>query len=266
MSKNNYKVIKHVVQKGNFFYGKIAQKRFICEEKYFIPSIEKLLVNPDYYLENEKCHLLKNKPNDTTTVGYIEIDGLKLVIKRYNIKNFVHLLRKFWRTSKAMINWKNSLYLHKVEITTLHPIAMIEERFCFGLFRSKAYFISLYVDAHKAVDYFAQDSKDKNQWQEAMLNIIDLMQKLYKAKIKHDDLQCGNMLILDAKPLLLDLDHMKVYSKFNMFFKRAWQEDIDHFVKLLHENQSQEAGVLFDALLEASNICKTRPRKSKVAN
>lgn len=250
MLKNNYKIEKKIIQKNDLIYGKIADKHFICKEQYFTPAFEKLLCNPDYYLESIGYSFFKHRPNDTTTVGCIDIDDTKLVIKRYNIKSFQHLLRKFWRKSKAMVNWENSFYLQKANIDTLNPIAVIEERFFCGLFRSKAYFISLYVDGIKAVDYFFATSQYQNEWQTTMLNIIALMQKLYQARIQHDDLQCGNMLIIDQKPLLLDLDHMKVYGKNNVLFKKYWKKDVEHFQQLLLENQGENASALFSELLQ----------------
>ncbi|MFH4146434.1 hypothetical protein WAI91_20980, partial [Acinetobacter baumannii] len=51
----------------------------------------------------DKGHLYKT--GGAASVGRVEISGRTLVIKRYNIKNFSHWLKRFWRPSRAWHSW-----------------------------------------------------------------------------------------------------------------------------------------------------------------
>jgi len=121
-----------------------------------------------------------------------------------------------------------------MDILTVTPVAMIEQRFAF--LRSTAYFISEYVNSSRCCDYFGVESTPVSQWETVMQNIVVMMRKMYQAKIEHDDLQWGNLLIVDEQPLLLDLDHMTVHTHHGLVYQRAWQRDIEHFKQFLARN------------------------------
>lgn len=217
---------------GKTIYGKINDKYFICYEKYFTASMQEFLCAPDRYLDSSPHFFFKSTASDTTTVGMVVLDGKEFVVKRYNIKSFSHFLRKFWRQSNATRTWKNTHYLQQVGISTLTPVAVVEQRIA-GLLRGKAYFISEYVNGVCGVDYFAAKNKPTLQWQKVMQNIVAMMQQMYQAKIEHHDLQWCNILIVDDQPLLLDLDHMKVHKRNNGLYRRVWRRDVEHFKELL---------------------------------
>lgn len=218
------------------FYEQTNSKFFCCYRKYFSVNMHKCLQNPDYYLNKSSLFFFDKKFGDTTTVGLVNLDRNKVVIKRYNVKSWRYFLRRSWRKSKAVISWENTHYLIKNRIDTVLPIAVIEYRYIF--LRGTTYFISELAEGVNGIDYFSIDATPTAQWQTVMHNIIVMMHKLYQAKIAHNDLQWGNILIVGEHPLLLDLDHMKVYKEHSKRYKRAWQRDVEHFKKFLAVNPS----------------------------
>ena len=230
---------KHCIENNNenMIVGRVKDNYFVCYAKYFNWKMRDFLHMPDKYLASSSGPFFKSAIGDTTTIGVAVISDQEFVIKRYNIKSVGHFLRKCWRRSKAKVSWENIHCLCQNGIATVTPVAMIELRTIFRL-RSKAYFVTEYVHGTRGCDYFSMDATPTAQWQTVMHNIIVMMHKLYQAKIAHNDLQWGNILIVGEHPLLLDLDHMKVYKEHSKRYKRAWQRDVEHFKKFLAVNPS----------------------------
>jgi tRNA A-37 threonylcarbamoyl transferase component Bud32 len=150
-------------------------------------------------------NLLKN--SNTCTVALVEMDDKKIVIKRYNIKNFWHGISRAFRQSRAAASWANAHRLKILKIATAKPIALIEHR-SLGVFRGKAYFLAEYTDAPDVAQYFAQ-TQNKSQRAEAVKNIATLFYKLYLLHISHGDMKATNIKMQGAQPLLIDLDSMR---------------------------------------------------------
>jgi hypothetical protein len=117
-------------------------------------------------------------------VSLAEIDGIKTVIKRYNIKSFWHGINRACRQTRAAGSWANAHRLNILGIATPKPIALIEERF--GYFRGKAYFLSEYLDAPDASTFFAQIKNKKSQ-AEAIQNIVEMFYRMYLLKLSHGE-------------------------------------------------------------------------------
>jgi hypothetical protein len=62
------------------------------------------------------------------------------------------------------------------------------------------------------------------------------MKKLKTKYISHTDFHHNNMVMIDDKVLLLDLDHMKQYKFLKWLYAKAHQKDITQFMKYLGEN------------------------------
>ena len=164
-------------------------------------------------------NLLKN--GNTCTVALTEIDGKKIVIKRYNIKSFWHGVSRAFRQTRAAVSWANAHRLNILGIATAQPIALIESR-KFGYLRSNAYFLAEYIVAPDAresdsapnVDeYFAQ-TQDKAQRAEAVKNIVTLFYKLFLLQISHGDMKASNIKMQSTQPVLIDLDSMRQHCTY----------------------------------------------------
>jgi tRNA A-37 threonylcarbamoyl transferase component Bud32 len=178
-------------------------------------------------------NLLKN--GNTCTVALTEIDNKKLVVKRYNIKNFWHGLSRAFRPSRAAASWANAHRLIILDIATARPIALYEQRkfsFLLGGLRGKAYFLAEHLDLPDVAEYFAQ-TKNKSQRAEAVKNIVTLFYRLYLLYISHGDMKATNIKMLSTQPALIDLDSMRQHRKTNSAahvrdlqrFMQNWQND-----------------------------------------
>ena len=167
------------------------------------------------------------KKGNTCTVSLAEVDGIKTVIKRYNIKGFWHGINRAFRQTRAAASWANAHRLNILGIATPKPIALIEERF--GYFRGKAYFLSEYLDAPDASTFFAQIKNKKSQ-AEAIQNIVEMFYRMYWLKLSHGDMKANNIKVLDGKPYLIDLDSMQQHA-WDFVAKKRHAKDLKRFMR-----------------------------------
>lgn len=159
-------------------------------------------------------HLLKN--GRTATVGLILTDEtertaepLRLVVKRYNIKNLSHKISRSFRPTRAAISWANAYRLKLLGIATAEPVALIEQRLL-GM-RGKAYFIAELIDAPDADAYFVTEVGESAR-NVAVGKIVQLCYQLYLLRISHGDLKASNIKMSQGQPVLIDLDSMKQHT------------------------------------------------------
>ena len=169
------------------------------------------------------------KKGNTCTVAIVTIDNLKVVVKRYNIKNWLHFIRRTLRPSRAIKSWTNSHLLQFYGISTPEPIAVIEKR-C-GLLRKTAYFISK-LSLGGTGDQFLQQihspSEEKNK---AIQSMVQLVKNLHELKLTHGDLKASNFMISpNLNASLIDLDSMKQHDN-QCSFDKAKAKDINRFLK-----------------------------------
>lgn len=167
------------------------------------------------------------KKGNTCTVSLAEINGIKAVLKRYNIKGFWHGLNRAFRQTRASNSWANAHRLHILGVATSKPIALIEQRF--GLLRGKAYFLSEYLNAPDTSTFFAQIKNKKSQ-PEAIQNIVEMFYRMYLLKLSHGDMKASNIKLLEGKPYLIDLDSMQQH-RFSFYAQKRHARDLKRFMQ-----------------------------------
>ncbi len=167
------------------------------------------------------------KNGRTCSVATVTISEKKIVIKRYNIKSFWHVISRSLRKTRAAVSWANAHRLKLLKIATANPIALIETHE-FGL-RGKAYFLTEYIDAPNVAEYFAQ-TNDKVLRAVTVKHIALLFYQLYLLQISHGDMKATNIKILDNKPVLIDLDSMQQH-RFDWSALRAHVRDLRRFMQ-----------------------------------
>jgi len=184
------------------------------------------LENLDPLLEAAQSQRLKS--GNTCTVALAEIDNRKVVVKRYNVKNFWHGLGRALRQSRAAISWSNAHRLQMHEIATASPVALVERRY--GFIRRQAYFVAEYIDAPDIHDFFAKAEVDETQKRIVANNVAQLFYKLNLLKISHGDFKATNVKVVGDQPLLIDLDSMRQH-KWPWLFERSHLRDLRRFLR-----------------------------------
>jgi len=203
-------------------------------ERLYAHEFEDFFINPDNFLKRPEFILIKGDKRDSTMVFVATLKQQRFVIKRYNVKNFWVMVKNIFRRSHAFYAWNNSYKLISLGINVPQPIAYYEKRH--GIFYSESYFIAEYVAGVRGCDYFAPSMPFLPAWKAVVENITDITRKLRQARLVHRDFQYGNMLIVDSKVYLLDLEHLNHYLKYNFLFNRSFNRDIQHFLDFVRSN------------------------------
>jgi tRNA A-37 threonylcarbamoyl transferase component Bud32 len=229
--------------------------RFLAVARGWSERLGKVLDAPDSLLAEPQHRRLKS--GNTCSVSLAEVSGQKVVVKRYNIKNFWHGLNRAWRPSRAASAWSNAFRLNICGIATAAPVALLERRW--GLLRREAYFLADYVDAPDIAAWMAAASN--GQQQQVAINTARLLHKMQRLQLAHGDLKATNIKIVEGKPVLIDLDSLRDYRCAWMFCRRHardlrrllrnWQHDAA--TRRLME-QSLMAVYGNDPVLEAAGV------------
>lgn len=213
-------------------------------------QLREVLNQPDTLLaENEQQRL---KSGNTCTVSLAELNGQKLVVKRYNIKNIWHGFGRAFRVTRAANSWANAYRLQLLRIATAAPVALLERRW--GYIRKEAYFIAEFIEAPDALEFFADGKIIIDQKIKAAQNIARLMFKLYLLKIEHGDFKATNIKIVEAAPWLIDLDSLRQHTCSQSFNKRHVR-DLRRLIRNWHADT--EVRNLIVQSLQAQYLGKT---------
>lgn len=188
-------------------------------------AFKQALKNIDALLEKD---LLKD--GNSNTVGIISIDNKKYVVKRYNLKNFWHRLRRCLRNTRAHNSWHYAHLLEYHNINTPKPVALLEHRF--GRLKGKSYYVCEYIEGTPATDYFQQQSENVTQTATTLSNTI---KQLAQAKISHGDMKATNFIIKNQQVYVIDLDAMQAHKN-QKKLQIALNKDQQRFIKNWQDN------------------------------
>ena len=162
------------------------------------------------------------KTGGAATVARVAHGQHSLVIKRYNIKNLAHWLKRFWRPSRAWHSWRAAHLLSILGIATPQPLAVIENRWC-GL-RGRAWLMSDYCGEQDIIARL-EPYQNTDAVPEAEISALEaLLQALIREKISHGDLKGHNILWHQQRCYLIDLDAMQQHHSLRSF-ARAYAKD-----------------------------------------
>lgn len=208
------------VKRGAFGLRSIRRE----EEPAMLPVLEQA----DALLD--QGHLYKT--GGAASVGKVEVAGRALVIKRYNIKNFAHWLKRFWRPSRAWHSWREGNRLAFLGIATPKPLAVLETRFLW--LRSKAYLITEHLAGPDIIERFAPYVESGAAPESELQALDQLFARLIAERISHGDFKGHNLFWQEDRWALIDLDSMCQHGSLGSFapayardrarFMRNWPE------------------------------------------
>jgi len=147
------------------------------------------------------------KAGNTCTVVHTQLQDQHVVIKRYNIKHWLHALSRAWRPSRAAASWQNAHRLQYYGMLTPQPMLMYERRYC-GL-RGRAYFVAAYSPWPDVLSFFKQ-AHPPALHSAAVEQLVSLCYQWYLLKISHGDLKGSNLQVTDQGLIVvIDLDSMR---------------------------------------------------------
>ena len=206
------------------------------DRRYATPTLTQFMGDPNAIFSHPSAKMLK--AGRSSTVIRIAMDDRDYVIKRYNMKNVWHRLRRTLRPTRAAMSWRLALKLNLFGVRTAAPVAFVENR-VFG-FRGASYFVSEYI----ADEHLGAYCKRNRHLPEKINLIVErvalLLQNLAKLNMTHGDLKVTNILINpQEQPVLIDLDGtVEHYSASGLH--AAWRKEIKRFL----ENFAQEPDIL----------------------
>lgn len=203
--------------------------RFVAAPRDEASRMSNLLDDPDSAFTGV---LLKD--GGSSTVARTELGPDLVVVKRYNIKNFTHWLKRFWRPSRAWHSWLAAHRLRFLGIATPRPLGMVEQRF--GPLRGRAWLITEHCDGQDllAVLGVMGEQLPDGELQNAMLKTFD---QLVAARCTHGDLKGTNLLWNGRDVLLIDLDSLQSHTTAKSF-SRAWEVDRKRLIRNWPENSN----------------------------
>ncbi|AZS51324.1 serine/threonine protein kinase [Entomomonas moraniae] len=198
----------------NGFYGVVRQQE---------ATLAPLLANPDQFID--KGRFIKGF--GTTNVVDTVVNGLHIVLKRYNIKSFKHRLSRFWRPTRGWHSWQEGFRLMMLGIPTAKPLALIEERFQ-GM-RGRAWLITEFLEGPDLLTHLKryEQSEVPSVELEAIGILFDC---LIAQRITHGDLKGTNLFWVNQQWVLIDLDAVKQHHN-NRSYQRAYAKDRARFLR-----------------------------------
>lgn len=202
------------------------------DRHYAGPEFMELIKDPELAFSHASLTMLKN--GRSTTVVKVTLDNKDYVVKRYNMKNVIHRLRRCLRPTRAMKSWRLAQKLNLFGVRTAKPVAFIEKRFL-GL-RHKSYYLTEYIEGMHAREFFMREGNNEEKTSGMVKKITELLKGIATLKITHGDLKLTNILINQQfQPVLIDLDGAQEHASFSSL-RAGWRKEIK---RLLDNFQDQ---------------------------
>ena len=186
-------------------------------------GLQAVLADPDAFIVKGRLF----KTGGAATVAQVDLDGRPLLIKRYNIKNPLHWLKRFWRPSRAWHSWIEGNRLDFLGIATPRLLAVIERRRLW--LRGPAWLITELLPGEDIIARF-QPYVDSCPPERELSALDRLFAALIRERISHGDLKGHNLFWEQGRWALIDLDAVQQHGS-DTSFARAYAKDRARFLR-----------------------------------
>ena len=199
-----------------FVHRRTWQFDWLCDRR-FARTLQRFMIYPEALIADGTPIKLGN----SATVVRIDVDGERFIVKRYNIKNLAHRIRR-WFKRRARRAWCNGHQLAFLEIPTARPIALLEQRF--GWFAGVSYLVMPDCGERDLAGALAQSPE---AFEQLAPQAVALLNKLRAAGLRHGDLKATNFVLSDEGLVLIDYDALTTgdSSKDVERFVANWADD-----------------------------------------
>lgn len=215
--------LKKIARDCSLFSARIGAFGVRVVRREAEPRLQALLADPDGALGSG--HLYKT--GGAATVAKVTLGDEPLVVKRYNVKNLAHWLKRFWRPSRAWHSWREGNRLQVLGIATPQPLAVIERRWCW--LRGRAYLVTAYCGSEDLIARFSP-YLDSAPPESDLLALDQLFAALIRERISHGDFKGHNLFWYENQWTLIDLDAMQQHGNQSSFAK-AYARDRARFLR-----------------------------------
>lgn len=183
-----------------------------------LKPLEPLLVDLDMAVAGGHIY----KTGGAATVAKVELNQRPLVIKRYNIKNPAHWLKRCWRPSRAWHSWQQAHRLEQLGIATPKALAVVEQRWLW--LRGTAWLITEFCPGQDILARW-QPHLQGPPPQHELEALLKLFAALRRECISHGDFKGHNLFWDEARGRwsMIDLDAMQAHRwqwRFEKFYAR----------------------------------------------
>ncbi|MEY3666567.1 MAG: hypothetical protein RL572_107 [Pseudomonadota bacterium] len=188
------------------------------------PGWQRFIADPDAAMAGG----VMLKDGNSSTVVQLRIDGRAVVVKRYNLKTWWHVVKRLFMPTRAARSWRNAHMLELLGIATPAPLLLLERRW--GPLRREAWYVTEHVAGEEVQTLLLQTPVDTPQWQALLGQCRTLFSALRAYGIVHGDTKLTNFLLADGALQVLDLDAMRHESDARRL-RRASESDIARFAR-----------------------------------
>ena len=176
------------------------------------------------------------KTGDISDVYRVQWAGRDLVVKRYNHGGLLHSLRHTLKGSRARRGWINGQRLLKLGIPTPRPIAYIDEFRGPLLWRS--YLVTEFADGRRLNEILDDGSVADGAKRRLIHQVLKLIHRLSLHGINHGDTKHTNILCVEGRVVLTDLDSVETHE-WEWLHRRRQAGDIARFLRDMGSPQVQ---------------------------
>jgi len=199
------------------------------------PAWQAFIADPDAAMA--RGVMLKN--GNSSTVVRVRIAGRDVVVKRYNLKNFWHGVKRLLFPTRAWHSWRNAHMLEMLGIATPKPLLMLERRI--GPLRRVAWYVAEHVEGVDVQSLLREEQVGSALWQETLEQFRQLFSALREYAIVHGDTKANNFIRSGQALQVLDLDAMRRELDCGRF-RRASAKDLQRFARNWeHDKEAQTA-------------------------
>ena len=204
--------VKKAFRESSAFISHRSMREFVVYDRLFDgKDLRQLLGNPDACIEEGEIV----KRGNTCTIALVKTDQSRLIVKRYNIKDSWHAMRRALAHTRASISWRNAHRLQYCRISSAYPVALLEKRL--GPVHFQSYFVMREVTGPTCWTFFHDPSVSINDKEKVAAAMGDLFTRLSLYRISHGDMKATNFIIHENRPVLLDLDAMHEHASVSTF-------------------------------------------------
>lgn len=228
-----------------YIFDKNFKKHFSISKLWFVNDKKGKLNNLEKLFSGKNINYLKQ--GGSSTVIKIKLNNKNIIIKRYNIKNIVHGLKRAFRRTRASRSWAMGHLLNFYGIPTPEPIAFFENRV--GPIRRTSYFICEHIEGPSLLEYFSDENSLNNEQKNIANQVISIFRNLKKSGIYHSDMKATNLIVHQNKVYLFDLDGASWFQDSNRALPHH-KKDISRFLR--NWKKESEVYKYFSKALETS--------------